>query len=227
MFRRSVAVTATILLAGCATPLPVAENFPLSSQKKLRSAQHWNLIAGDVAQQTAAILRERPEFREQPLSVANPEQSSAFKKAFGGFITTRLVDMGLRVVKSKPGALRVDYETQVVIHNSERPSYRPGTLTALTAGLYVVHGMFTRWSVGEAMLGGLGLAGAEDVRRGQETGGPTHAEIVVTTSITHDDAYVMRKTDVYYVEDADVDLFRDTALPTPPQSSHAWKVVGE
>ena len=39
-------------LFGCASPVPVAENFPVSYQKVARTAHHWDVVAGDLLAQT-------------------------------------------------------------------------------------------------------------------------------------------------------------------------------
>ena len=49
-------------LAGCAnSPIPLAQNFELTSQYKVRSAGHWDLVSRDVVGQTAATLDKAGE----------------------------------------------------------------------------------------------------------------------------------------------------------------------
>jgi len=48
-----------VLMSGCATSIPQAENFPESKQKKMMAAQHWNLLAQDAVERTQATLTER------------------------------------------------------------------------------------------------------------------------------------------------------------------------
>ena len=69
------------------------------------------------------------------------------------------------------------------------------------------------------MLGGLGLAGAADYVSSEYSGGPTHTELILTTTIASGGRYLVRKTDVYYIENADVNLMQYRA----PQY---MKVVG-
>lgn len=58
------------------------------------------------------------------------------------------------------------------------------------------------------MVGGLALAALADVARSQYSGGPTHTEVILTTTIMQGDRYLARNTDVYYVEDSDATLFQ-------------------
>lgn len=47
---RSLVLAGSIFLAGCTAPFteaPVATNFEASEQRKLQSAQHWQVIAED------------------------------------------------------------------------------------------------------------------------------------------------------------------------------------
>jgi hypothetical protein len=118
-----------------------------------------------------------------------------------------------------PGqALEVSYQTQLVRHNSPRPHFIPGIYTMITAGLYAAYGLGTGTN-GQQMLGGLGLAGGADFVSSEYSGGPTNTELILTTTIASGGRYLVRKTDVYYIENADVNLMQYRA----PQY---MKVVG-
>ncbi|MGQ9685827.1 MAG: hypothetical protein ACUVT2_05910 [Thiobacillaceae bacterium] len=45
-----------LILTGCATEVPVPMTFPYTTQQKLKSAHHWDVIAKDVAQQIASAM---------------------------------------------------------------------------------------------------------------------------------------------------------------------------
>ena len=57
------------------------------------------------------------------------------------------------------------------------------------------------------LLGTLGLTGAADYVNSVNSGGPTNTELILTTTVTRAGQYVARKTDVYYLENADTPLF--------------------
>ncbi len=198
------------------SPIPVAENFPLTTQKKVRSAGHWNQLSQDVVAQTVASLEKAGATPQTTLHVAIPPNASDFDQAFHEFLVTQLVQKGWNVLLADNAQLTVTYHSQIVRHNSERPRFIPGLFTSLTAGLYVLHNV-------DPAAGGLMLAGALDYGSSINTGGPTHTELVLTTTVTGNGRYVSRKTDVYYVEESDTSLFNGLYRYS---AARGMKVVG-
>ena len=208
---------AVAALAGCAvSPIPVAENFPLTTQKKVRSAGHWNQLSQDVVTQTLASLEKASATPQTTLYVALPPNPSDFDQAFHEFLVTDLVQKGWSVLPTNNAQLTVTYHSQIVKHNSERPRLIPGLFTSLTAGLYVLHNA-------DPAMGGLLAAGALDYVSSVNTGGPTHTELVLTTTVTGNGRYMSRKTDVYYVEESDTSLFNGLYKYS---AARGMKVVG-
>ena len=205
------------LLVGCASsPIPVSANFPLTVEPKVRSAGHWGLLSNDVVKQTLDSLGKLGV--NGNLYVAMPANATEFDKAFQQFLITDLVKSG-RVVQQYPDrALEVSYQTQVVRHNSPRPHFVPGRFTMITAGLYAAYGLGLA-PVGDKMVGGLHAAVAADYIASVDSGGPTATELILTTTIAQGGRYLVRKTDVYYIEEADTTLLQYKA----PQ---VMKVVG-
>ncbi|MDQ3058413.1 MAG: hypothetical protein M3R45_02655 [Pseudomonadota bacterium] len=194
---------AVAALAGCAiSPIPVSENFPLTTQKKVRSAGHWSLLSRDVVDQTIASLQKSGATTQSSLHVPMPINPSDFDRAFHEFLITELVQRGWQVVtpNATSAMLTLSYQTQIVKHNSERPHFIPGLYTAITAGLYVLHNAAPAAAV-------LAAAGGLDAASSLYSGGPTHTELLLTTTVTSASRYVSRKTDVYYVEESDTSLF--------------------
>lgn len=206
------------LLVGCASsPIPVSANFPITVEPKVRSAGHWALLSNDVVKQTLESLGKLGVSGN--LYVALPANATSFDRAFQNFLITDLVKSG-RVVQQYPDkALEVSYQTQVVRHNSPRPHFVPGRFTMITAGLYAAYGLGLA-PVGDKMAGGLALAAGSDYIASEYSGGPTHTELILTTTIAQGGRYLVRKTDIYYVEEADTTLLQYRA-PAP-----VMKVVG-
>lgn len=203
---------AVTLLAGCATkaPIPLAENFELTVQPKVRSAGHWDLLSRDVVAQTLGTLEGAGIDRQTPLYVAMPHNPSAFDQAFRDFLITKLVQTGAAVQQLPGQALDVTYHTQVVRHNSDRPHFIPGQFTMITAGLMAAYGLHAQ-HIDAQLLATLGLAGAMDYGASVNSGGPTNTEMILTTTVTRGGQYVARKTDVYYLENVDTPLFMRTS----------------
>lgn len=217
---------ALVALVGCThAPIPVAENFEYTSQKKVRSAGHWELLARDVIAQTSMTLESAGIAADADLYVAEQEYPSPFDIAFRQFIISELVNGGRSVRQSPQGAVRIDYSTLVVRHDSTRPHFVPGALTVITGGLYAAYGLRNESLAGQ-MAYGLAVAGLVDYGLSQYTGGPTHTELVLTTTVAAGDRYISSKSDVYYVEEDDIGLFAKV-FPTPEPYAKVMGVVGQ
>lgn len=202
------------ILAGCAAkaPIPLAENFALTVQPKVRSAGHWELLSRDVVAQTLGTLHQAGMAPNTPLHVALPANPSAFDLAFRDFLITQLVQSGAPVLQLPGQALEVTYNTQVVRHNSERPHFIPGRFTMVAAGVMAAYGL-RNVHLDAQLLAGLGLTAAADYAASADSGGPTNTEMILTTTATQGGQYVARKTDVYYLQNADTPLFMRASYP--------------
>lgn len=207
-FSLVIAAGAVATLAGCAqyAPIPVAENFEYTSQPKVRSAGHWELVSRDVVSQTLATLDKAGVAQNTQMHVSLPSNATPFETAFRDFLITQLVQSGAQVQANPGQALDVSYSAQVVRHNSDRPHFIPGRFTMLGAGLAAAYGL-RHQHVDTQIAAGLGLAIAADYAASVNTGGPTNTELILTTTVTRGGQYVARKTDVYYLENADAPLF--------------------
>ncbi len=207
------------LTVGCASPVPVAENFGLSYQKVARTAHHWDVIADDVVEQTIESLEDNESLKGRALYVSPPEQRTAFNRAFREFMITRLVNQGASVneCRTEPPKdkgfvpagpdLQVTYDSQVIAHAARMPDYEPGKYTSLAAGILVARRLaevsLNSFEAGAALM--LAAAGA-DVAAGNRAA-PTSGEIVVTTTVSDGNRIVARRSDVYYVPLFDAELF--------------------
>lgn len=205
---------AALLATGCASEVPRPSTFPLTSQHKLKSAHHWDVIAKDAAQQAATSLVKN-NLANTPVVVSTPQPDAPFQTGFRNFLITHLVDLNQPVVQ-KGADVEVQFETQIVRHPSNRVASIPGELTVLTAGIIVVRQAALNWGDDSRTAGALALAGLADWGKGHVTG-VTKTEVIVTTSVTRKGQFLMRKTDVYYVEDADGALY---------EQMKQWRVVG-
>lgn len=204
------------LVAGCSqlAGMPSAEPFPDASLRKAKSAEHWNVIAGDVASQTAG-LRNRPELQGKPLYVSPSVDNSDFSRGFQSMLISKLVNGGMNVATRPEGALQVTYEAQVVRHLAGQGDYQPGTVAALAGGILVAREIAigsassTAKAVGVTAL----IAGADLLVAHAKLHSATNTEVIVTTSLIDNNRYLMRKTDVYYVEDAEGVMFEAPFRP--------------
>jgi len=219
----AVQAGAVATMVGCATraPIPLAENFELTVQPKVRSAGHWELVSRDVVAQTLATLDKAGVAPGTQLHVALPLNPSSFDLAFRDFLITKLVQSGAPVQQMPGQTLDVTYHAQLVRHNSERPHFIPGQFTMLAAGLMAAYGL-RHEHIDAQMLGALGLTAAADYGASINSGGPTNTEMILTTTVARGGQYIARKTDVYYLENADTPLFM-----RPSYKSVNMKVVSQ
>ena len=217
-----------IFLGACAqTPVPVSH--VASDQKVMQSADHWAVLATDVADQLDQKIEEAG-FSGRAVYL-KPVEGTVFNEGFHELLLTQLVNRGLAVVRSQPDdALTVTYDTQVVYHREKRKTrLYPGALTAtaslLATGVWVVRDAFVYGStfaqkvtVGATAVGAAAVA---DLVMGAYPPKVPHSEVIITTSVLDGDVYFMRKTDIYYVNDDDQWHYQ------PPQTGKTLKVTGE
>ena len=100
---------AVATLTGCAyrSPIPLAENFQLTVQPKVRSAGHWEILSQDVVSQTLGTLEKAGIAPGTQLHVALPPNPSAFDLAFRDFLITRMVQSGAPVLQKDSWAAAV------------------------------------------------------------------------------------------------------------------------
>ncbi len=207
-------------VSGCASQVPHPKSYPVTTQLNPKASQHWDAMADDVVSQTRASIEKLGGLGNKPLYVAPTAIQTSFHQAFNNFLVTRLVNQGLPVSRRPEGAIVLEYRTQLVRHGSERNVYYPGTITALTAGLLVARdiGQHGLSPVGFAALG----IGADVAASVLDSATPSKLELIVTTSMTADDRYVMRKSDVYYLDESDAALFSEPRIvPT-----REYRIVG-
>lgn len=214
------------LTAGCATDIPVPSGYLPSEQAKLRATHHWNIVAADIAMQMQKQLASRGP--AATVYLQPPLNRSPFELAMHDFVTTHLVDNGVPVQLNGAGALQMTLGTQLVTHVSERQTSTV-PLTALTAGIMVAYNVAAHANTEFLSAAVLGSAVAYDVGTGRltRTGAPSQTELIVTTSVANSGGFLMRKTDVYYIDDADLSLFVEPPKPAPPTPTRVYRVHGD
>ncbi len=222
---RNLLIVLLLVCLGCAAQVPIAKNHPLSTQKKAKAVHHWDLLAKDVAKQTSLKFASMSSSsRKKPIYVYAPLEDTVFSKAFRELLITHLVGLGLPVAtRLNGGEIGLVCETQLITHRSSRYAHIPGTITTLTAGIAVIRDAF---SSSTAMIpAAIGLSALTDWGLGHYAGGATSTELLITTTLTSDRQYLLRKTDLYYIEDGDRNLFATESTELP--RIMPFKVVGK
>ncbi len=196
------------LLSACVSDRPQAENFSQSKQKKLMAAQHWNLVSEDAVSRTRAVLAEKGFTADTPLYIL-PNTKTVFNHAFRKYLIANFIKAGAVVSTKKEGALELSFDTQVIKHaetlNPEEFGYKPGMATVGVTSLWILRDVFEHLNFVNG-LATVGMAGAYDAYKA-ENPGETNVELLLTTSIIHQERYVMLNADAYYIEHAESKLF--------------------
>ncbi|MDO9232748.1 MAG: hypothetical protein Q8N02_02780 [Methylotenera sp.] len=202
-------IVSSVFLTACATNIPQAKNFAPTSQKKAMAAQHWGMIATDAVDQTRLALAKQATLNGSPLYVSD-NSSTDFGRAFRKYMIAGLIDAGYAVSAIKEGAIEIDYEAQVIRHASSFDphffGYKPGMATGGVVGFWVLRDALKYWSTTNLGLGSVAAAAAYD---GYQATNPdeTGVELLVSTSIIHNNRYVMLNADAYYIEKGEAWLF--------------------
>lgn len=199
-----IVILSIALLSACVTNKPQAENFPESEQKKLMAAQHWNLVSKDAVEQTRIVLANKGFAQDTPLYIM-PNTKTVFNYAFRKYLIANFVKDGAVVSTKKEGALEIEFDTQVIKHNDKLNPEKHGYATAGVAGFWVLRDVIEHLNPLNA-LATIGAASAYDLNKAKNPG-ETNVELLLTTSITHQDLYVMLNADAYYIEHAESKLF--------------------
>ena len=184
-------------VAGCASQIPVAGTYESTTQPKMQAAQHWDVLAADVADVVEDSLIERDDLEGIPVFVAQPGER-AFSQVFHRLLISQLVSRGIQVSVREEDTLTLDYRVLAVRHSErfQRPPF--GTFTALPLGIIAARALDTDGLLNAALAAGV-LA---DVAVGH-WGMYSDNEVVITSSLTYNNRYVSHQSSVYYINDPD------------------------
>lgn len=203
-----IVLLVSLFTTSCTTNVPKAESFPPSQQKKALMAHHWSLIAQDAAQRTRTALTKQGFSSSTPIFIAETSNYD-FDKAFKKYMIAHLIEMGAAVSTLPEGSIEVKFESQVIRHSRaidlEVSGYKPGMLAAGVASFWVLRDIFKSGSQ-SGSYGSVAIAGGYDAYRALNPG-ETPVELILTTSITNKNRYVMLNADAYYIEKGEEWLF--------------------
>lgn len=213
--------------------VPVPKDHRKDFQTQLQAAKHWDIVAEDVAKQAVESLKNQGLLK-LPMSVKNLSNSSVFEKSLNQFVTTHMVNQGALIKVSTEESQKFDkmvleQEIQVVKFKSDRSNrlksdYTPGESTATAVGLVTLRNAVTRWSSDSLLAGAIGLGIARDAvmmsnRYDDSLKEIPNVEVIVHSSIIKDGIYVMRRSNAYYFNEPDKNLYNKIGNPV--------KVVGK
>lgn len=201
-----------IFVCNCTSRIPEPVAPPYSQQIKMQAAQHWEMLARDLADRINNELI-RSDNSDKAVFVnetcgddaapCRPGETSSFNEAFRDLLITKLFDFGIPTsARPDDDAIAILYKVQVVRHNPNRVrTLQPGLLTALSAAIVVL-----RDAPADLII--LAAGGAADVANATLVTTPNY-EVVITTSLVAGGRYLFRASDIYYINDKDFYHYQD------------------
>ena len=186
-----------------------------SGQEEIDSVGQWNVLANHVADRVNKELIEQQRLDSSVYVrrvCGTPAKcgggSFAFGEGFYELLTTHLVNFGIPTAASPEHAdLTLEYKVQTSYHSSGFGTWnwpKPGGLIALAAGIVVLQ---------DAPMELITAAAAAEIYRNNKGPGG-HYEVIITTSILDKKRYLMRSSDIYYLNTSDLWHFQ----PPPTQA---------
>jgi hypothetical protein len=199
-----VTVPIGLLLMGCAQ-VPKPSTYTFSYQRKMQAAHHWDILAQNIAQR---VVEEQGAMGEGGIYVQAGK--GVFGATFSSLVQTELMNSGVVLAAAPLGAAVLDVDVQLIRYHAKWPHradrMHPGFWTASSAILRTAG----NWTKNMLIPAGV----AFDLLDGSSTTLTKH-EIVITTSIQKNGVYVMRQSNIFYVNDADRGQYVDSALACP------------
>ena len=189
-----------VLMTGCAkTPFPT--RYTLTKQKQMQAAHHWQILAKDIAQQVKLGLIGKKLNNQTPIFIRS-NYETPFGHIFHSLITSELLEMNIPVSKGESGAIIMEVEARVLGHSGRQFHQSPYKWTALAAGVNVLRAVIdTSYETLLLMAIPVGVA-ADSGFIGTADNSPSN-EVIISTSLVHNENIVFNNVDIYYINDPD------------------------
>ncbi|MCA1742935.1 MAG: hypothetical protein LC631_03165, partial [Desulfovibrionales bacterium] len=199
-----------------ASQVPVPAAYPLSTQQKMQAIHHWEVLANDVACRISDSLEANVFDTYYPVYVA-AGGSTPFEKSFYDLLITKLVENGIRVTRSKNEAMVLSFDLNMVRHGRRNISTQGGVYRSLAPGMFV-----KRQPPGNTTLDAIHSAEMHvaqsqiNVDSGKYTNFVPNVEIMITTSLTRNQNYIVRDSSIYYINDSDWGNYKQNVMYQDP-----------
>ncbi len=224
-----------LLLLGCQSPrisqpiasqIPVPTDHALKTQQKMQAVQHWELLAEDVDCKIDDYLESQHNLPGEDMYLV-PGGNTPFEKTFYDLLLTQLVDKGVPVSRQKGSPLTLSFDLELVRHSKRVIQTETGVYSSLAPGVYVQRNKGTTWSPEQVLETEKQLANSQvNVDAGAYTTFEPAMEVVITTSLTKNDRYLMRDSSVYYINEKDWNHYEQRTDLHDPQTVN-YSIVPE
>lgn len=190
----------TDISANSQAPLPV--DYPLTTQRQMQAIHHWDLLALAIAEQVSARLNTGQTGMIRSIYVAPCGATTPFEKALRELLMTRLLDKGLNITDDPENHSILSFDVQVVSHGKR--NIRAGIVDNESPAAGVITKRETPASR-STDPGSVPYESPESAEARLEAGEYTvelpKYELMITTSLTYDNSYLIRNTSTYYITD--------------------------
>lgn len=203
MLRNYLSALISFLFLVSCSAVPQPESYEYSPQKKMQAANHWDILANNVANQINIALIDQGYLEEavyvkHACGEADPcgkSNTTPFDEGFNDLLTTQLVSFGVpTLATAEEDELTVEYKVQVIYHENGRMRVLwPGELTMLAMGIITLQN--APWEIQALAAAGV----ADLMNQGQVVKG--NYEVIVSVSIVDNNRYIMHNSSIFYIND--------------------------
>jgi hypothetical protein len=197
--------------AGCGSRVPYATTFPFQTQRKVQAAKHWQVLAEDLVGQVKACIAERKELMVMPVYVV-PKRETPFDEIFHEILISQLVSDGVMVSGKERGAMKMEYNTKLLVHSDRAYEKFPFKFTTLGVGIKVARDI-ADWMEQDLVNIAAGAGVLADIGLSHHAGAPPNKEIIITTSLSLGDYFLMHRSDIYYINTPDAGHYVNAPKP--------------
>jgi len=212
--------TYLLFLVGC-TQVPYPVTYPFAKQEKMQAAQHWDILATDVAKQIKIARDQNKEIKHIPVFV-QPVDQTPFGKVFQNLITSRLVQNGVPVSPYENDSLHFSYNARVLQHSKRDIKNPPLLYSAVGLGITVTRNVDSDDLKHIAFPIGL----IADGIRSATAGKTPNEEVIISLALKHNDNFIIHRSDIYYINKSD-GWHYDTDAFQKANKGKQFQVVGK
>ncbi len=198
------------VIAPAASQVPVPSAYRLNTQQTMQAVHHWKTLAHDVAEQIKnRIAYESADFTD-PVFVV-PSGVTPFEKAFRELLITALVENAFLISKDASNSLLLDVDIQLVRHDRSIQKTSSGVYSSLGPGVFVREDidLFGPDNQIDKIENDI-MNSRINVEAGMFSQDIPETEILITTSLSRNDVFVMRKSYIYYISESEWRHYRKT-----------------
>lgn len=197
---------------------PIPKSYPLTTQEKIQAVYHWGLLAEHIAGLVKVALETEYTNNRlgRPIYVA-PSGITPFEKVFHALLMTKLFATGLSISNNPEQSLLLSFDIELVKHPKRLIRVNKDIYRSLGPGLIVKSHIplseFQKASHRDYQVGRntvLSNEGSDYLFTLPEN------EIIITSSLTYNDRYIMRNSSVYYIDDPEWWQYAQRAEITHP-----------